>query len=185
MLQAALTSPYATQIFRRKLITRFYGHMASLSLHPSASHVVDAISDSTQKGMAFIRERVAEELAENEVSLRVSVTGRKVWKNWRMDLYRRRRAEWVRQCRRDAGNDRFLSFPGGTEDTEVEEKEDAKARRTVTAKRRRKESIGKLVVPARIEVAERGNGRAGKTNLDLAREKYAARTRSRDAFSRR
>ena len=100
-----------------------------------------------------------------------------------MDLYRRMRAEWVRQCRRDAGNDRFLSFPGGTEGSEVEAKEGVKARRTVIAKKRRKESIGKPV-PARIDVADRENGRAGKTNLDLAREKYTARTRRGNTFSR-
>lgn len=33
-----------------------------------------------------------------------------------MDLYRRRRGEWVRSVRNSVGNDGFLSFPGGSGD---------------------------------------------------------------------
>lgn len=109
-LQAAMKSSSASIIFRRKIIQQFYGHIGEMALDPSASHVIDSIWDSTQ-GLAFIRERVAEELAENESSLRESFVGRAVWKNWQMDLYKRRRAEWVRQSRRSAGNDGFLGFP--------------------------------------------------------------------------
>ena len=62
---AALTSPHASPITRRKLIARFYGHVAAMALDPAASRVVDAVWHGTN-GLAFIRERVAEELAENE-----------------------------------------------------------------------------------------------------------------------
>lgn len=63
--------------------------------------------------MAFVRERVAEELAENERSIRESGYGRKVWRNWRMDLYCRRRGQWVREVRDSVGNEGFQSFPDG------------------------------------------------------------------------
>jgi len=109
-LQAALVSRNATVIFRRKMIQQFYGKIGELALDPKASHVVDAIWYGTV-GLAFIRERIAEELAENENSLRESQVGRKVWRNWQMDLYKRRRNDWVAQARSTAGNEVFQSFP--------------------------------------------------------------------------
>ncbi|KAF2466754.1 PLP-dependent transferase [Lindgomyces ingoldianus] len=109
-LQAALTSPNASVIFRRKVIQQFYGHIGELALDPAGSHVIDAVWQGTH-GLAFIRERIAEELAENEAALRESFVGRAVWRNWRMDLYKRRRADWVKQSRYTAGNEGFQSFP--------------------------------------------------------------------------
>jgi nucleolar protein 9 len=109
-LQAALTSPNATVLFRRKMIQQFYGHVGQLALDPSASRVIDAIWHGTA-GLAFIRERVAEELAENESALRESFVGRAVWRNWRMDLYKRNQNSWSQQSRYTAGNNGFQSFP--------------------------------------------------------------------------
>ncbi|KAH7378671.1 armadillo-type protein [Pyrenochaeta sp. MPI-SDFR-AT-0127] len=109
-LQAALTSQNASVIFRRKMIQQFYGKVGELALDPAASRVIDAVWDGTH-GLAFIRERVAEELAENENSLRESFVGRAVWRNWRMDLYKRKRNDWVKQSRYTAGNEGFQSFP--------------------------------------------------------------------------
>jgi nucleolar protein 9 len=109
-LQAALTSPNASVIFRRKVIQQFYGKVCELAMDPAGSHVIDAIWEGTH-GLAFIRERIAEELSENEASLRESLVGRAVWRNWRMDLYKRRRADWIKQSRFAVGNDGFQSFP--------------------------------------------------------------------------
>lgn len=108
-LQAALTSTNASIISRRKLIQLFYGHVGEMALDRFASHVVDCIWEGTH-GLAFIRERIAEELAENEGALRESPCGRGVWKNWKMDLYKRKRQEWIRQSKIKASNDGFQSF---------------------------------------------------------------------------
>ncbi|KAF2237445.1 ARM repeat-containing protein [Viridothelium virens] len=124
-LQAAITSPNASIIFRRKVIQQFYGNIGEMALDSSASHVIDAIWEGT-RGLAFIRERVAEELAENEASLRESHIGRAVWRNWKMDLYKRRRADWVRHSRTTVGNERFQSFPDGEQ--QEEERPQAKSK---------------------------------------------------------
>ena len=108
-IQAALTSRNASMITTRKLIQHFYGHMGEMAVDTAASHVVDCIWEGTH-GLAFIRERIAEELAENEAQLRDSSCGRAVWKNWKMDLYKRRRQDWVRQSKVKASNDGFQSF---------------------------------------------------------------------------
>jgi hypothetical protein len=108
-LQAAITSRTASIITVRKLVQHFYGHMGEMALDKAASHVVDCIWEGTH-GLAFIRERIAEELAENEAQLRESPCGRAVWKNWKMDMYKRRRGDWVRQSKNKASNDGFQSF---------------------------------------------------------------------------
>jgi nucleolar protein 9 len=109
-LQAALKGKTSSVIFRRKMIQQFYGHVAEMALDPAASHVIDAVWIGTN-GLAFIRERIAEELAEAEASLRESHVGRAVWRNWKMDLYKRRRRDWVVESRKEAGSDGFMSFP--------------------------------------------------------------------------
>lgn len=108
-IQAALTSRNASMITTRKLIQQFYGHMGEMAVDTAASHVVDCVWEGTH-GLAFIRERIAEELAENEGQLRESSCGRAVWKNWKMDLYKRRRQDWVKQSKVKASNDGFQSF---------------------------------------------------------------------------
>ncbi|KAF2000406.1 ARM repeat-containing protein [Amniculicola lignicola CBS 123094] len=109
-LQAALISDNASIIFRRKMILQLYGHIGELALDPAGSHVIDAIWKGTV-GLAFIRSRIAEELAENEAALRESWVGRAVWRNWKMDLFKRRRNEWETTSKWAAGNDGFQAFP--------------------------------------------------------------------------
>lgn len=108
-LQQALSTVNSSMIQRRKLVQRFYGNIGDMALDKSASHVVDHIWQGTH-GLAFIRERIAEELAENEALLRESASGRAVWKNWKMDIYKRKRQEWIRQSKIKASNDGFQSF---------------------------------------------------------------------------
>lgn len=93
VLQQALTLPTSTQQFRRQFTTRFQGHMVELALHSSGSHVVDSLWSAT-KDIFFVKERMAQELAQDEMTLRDSFLGRAVWRNWSMDLYNRRRGEW-------------------------------------------------------------------------------------------
>ena len=108
-LQAALISKNSSIITTRKLVQHFYGHIGAMAVDTAASHVVDCIWEGTH-GLAFIRERIAEELAENEAQLRDSGPGRAVWKNWKMDMYKRRRSEWITQSKIKASNDGFQSF---------------------------------------------------------------------------
>nr|POF15319.1 nucleolar protein 9 [Quercus suber] len=108
-LQQAITTTNAAIIERRKLIQLFYGNIGNMALDKAASHVVDCIWQGTH-GLAFIRERIAEELAENESELRQSPSGRAVWKNWKMDLYKRRRLDWIKQSKHKASDDGFQSF---------------------------------------------------------------------------
>lgn len=93
VLQQALTLPTSTAQFRRQFTTRFQGHIVELALDNSGSHVVDSLWSAT-KDIFFVKERMAQELYQNEMTLRDSFLGRAVWRNWSMDLYKRRRNEW-------------------------------------------------------------------------------------------
>ncbi|KAF9891123.1 hypothetical protein FE257_005059 [Aspergillus nanangensis] len=94
VVQQALTLPTSTPQFRRQFVPRFIGHLQELAIDSSGSHVVDALWPAT-KDIFFIKERMAQELTQHEMELRDSFVGRAVWRNWSMDLYKRRRGEWT------------------------------------------------------------------------------------------
>ncbi|KAL3461267.1 hypothetical protein BJX64DRAFT_277931 [Aspergillus heterothallicus] len=105
VVQKALTSSASTPQFRRQFTSRFTGHISELALDSSGSHVVDALWSAT-RDIFFVKERMAQELAQNELALRDSFVGRAVWRNWAMDLYKRRRGEWTAKAKgRDFSND--------------------------------------------------------------------------------
>ena len=126
VLQTALVCPEQAPTFRRLLMPHFYGHIDELAVDPVASHVVDSIWEAT-RGLNFIRERIANELSQHESALRASVPGRAVWRNWKMDIYKTRRKEWLNDAK------------GHNQEKEGKEK-------------------------------------AGKTGIELARERFAAST---------
>jgi len=98
VLQNSLACSDQTPKFRRLLIPRFYDHVEELAVDSVASHVIDSLWEATDS-FTFIRERIANELAENESSLRASVPGRAVWRNWKMDIYKTKRNEWLSDAR--------------------------------------------------------------------------------------
>ncbi|MCJ1432528.1 Nucleolar protein 9 [Xylographa pallens] len=98
VLQVALTCEGQTKAFRRKVIQQFYGHVPELALDAIASHVVDIFWTGTED-LLFVREHIAEDLLQNEATLRESYSGRAVWRNWMMDLYKRRRVEWISKAK--------------------------------------------------------------------------------------
>ncbi|KAJ6143356.1 hypothetical protein N7471_002809 [Penicillium samsonianum] len=98
VLQQALTSTTSTPQIRRQLTTRFQGHLTPLALSSSGSHVVDALWSAT-KDIFFVKERMAQELEQHEQELRDSFVGRAVWRNWSMDLFKRRRRDWTHKAK--------------------------------------------------------------------------------------
>ena len=98
VLQTALTCPEQTPKFRRLVIPHFYNYIEDLAVDPVASHVVDSLWEAT-RGLGFIRERIANELTKHESALRGSIAGRAVWRNWKMDIYKTRRNEWLNDAK--------------------------------------------------------------------------------------
>ncbi|RAL02253.1 RNA-binding RNA processing protein NOP9 [Aspergillus ibericus CBS 121593] len=98
VIQKALTLPTSTPQFRRQFAVRFTGHLEGLALDSSGSRVVDALWPATQD-LFFVKERMAQELTQHEMALRDSFVGRAVWRNWALDLYKRRRGEWAAKAK--------------------------------------------------------------------------------------
>ena len=103
VLQSSLVCTGQTLQFRRILVQRFFGHMFDLATDSIASHVIDSFWVATA-GIAFIRERVAIELVENETQLRESFSGRVIWKNWKLDMYKTKRREWMFEAKLAEGD---------------------------------------------------------------------------------
>ncbi|MCJ1410100.1 Nucleolar protein 9 [Ptychographa xylographoides] len=98
LLQSVLTCSGQTKQFRRKMIQQFFGYIAELAFNPIASHVVDTFWAATED-LLYLRERIAEELQQAEAALRDSFSGRAVWRNWMMDLYTRKRVDWISKAK--------------------------------------------------------------------------------------
>lgn len=98
VVQQALTLPTSSIQFRRQFTSRFQGHLVELAQDNNGSRVVDALWSAT-KDIYFVKERMAQELAGSEMILRDSFIGRAVWRNWNMDLYKRRRGEWAARAK--------------------------------------------------------------------------------------
>ena len=94
VLQASSKLPTSSVAFRRKLIFRLFGRIALLAVNTSGSHMIDALWPATH-GLIHYRERIAQELLTHEAEIRGSFVGKAVWRNWMMDLYSRRRTDWI------------------------------------------------------------------------------------------
>lgn len=96
VLQLALTCSNQDQTakYRRTIIQRLAPHAVDLALDTSASHVVDAIYHASQD-LRYPREQFALELSKGESLLRQFPSGKAVWRNWKMDLYKRRKNVWI------------------------------------------------------------------------------------------
>ena len=94
IVQAALVRNNAPQSFRRRFIPRFLGLVLPMTIDPVASHVIDALWTATSD-LHFLRDKIAEEMASAEPEIKSSFSGKVVWRNWDMDLYRRRKTAWI------------------------------------------------------------------------------------------
>ena len=103
LIQNSLTFSPDTKIFRRKIGQRFQGHILELTFDSVGSHVVDSLWTGTDD-LLFLRERFAEELVRDEAEVRESLPGTAVWRNWKMDLYKRRRVDWISDANGPKGN---------------------------------------------------------------------------------
>ncbi|KAI4155185.1 MAG: hypothetical protein LQ341_000218 [Variospora aurantia] len=98
VLQKSLTCTGDTAKYRRMIMPRLITLTLDLVTDPVGSHVVDAYWQGS-KGLSFLREKVPERLLQHEASLRDSVPGRAVWRNWKMDMYKTRLTDWMREAK--------------------------------------------------------------------------------------
>ncbi|KAL8771718.1 MAG: hypothetical protein Q9209_002909 [Squamulea sp. 1 TL-2023] len=98
VLQKSLTCAGETNRYRRMIMPRLANMTVELATDPVASHVVDTFWHGSN-GFPFIREKIAEQLMQNEAILRESAPGRAVWRNWKMDTYKTKRYDWMAEAK--------------------------------------------------------------------------------------
>lgn len=176
ILQAALipVAQSSNQTFRRKLITAILTpseHSTSpvmdLAASNSGTHILDSLLASSSTLLSLI-ERIATTLCTQESWLRESFTGRIVWRNWSLDLFKRRRGEWVKQIQ-DVDSDKALA---SAEKSKVSETSGKRAEASA------KGAKGAATKPLG------GLGGERKTAIQLARERFAANKEGKDGKGR-
>jgi nucleolar protein 9 len=180
IIQAALRPTLSSPIpFRRKLIHLLLfpspppaqEPIHTLALSPTGSHVLDALLETTTTPtptnqsipLFTLTERIAASLLTDEHTLRDSFVGRIVVRNWALDLFKRRRGEWVKKVK-EKGLETLASLPELVVEEPPTAEELAKAERDEGKKKIKKtRDRGKKDTPVDPT----------KSAIQLARERHA------------
>lgn len=94
VLEACLV-PQADTIVRRKLLNVLCkdGVIVDLACNAYGSHSIERLWQFTYK-LKFFREQIADQLAKQSELVKASRYGVRVWKNWKLEKYVRKRHEW-------------------------------------------------------------------------------------------
>ena len=98
VLQSSLTCSSDTLRYRRMVMPRLAVMAVELAKDSIGSRAVDAFWAGSE-GLPFLREQIADQLLKSETSLRESVGGRAVWRNWKMDMYKTRKIDWMTEAK--------------------------------------------------------------------------------------
>lgn len=85
-----------TLIQRKQFLNAYSGRFADIACHPTGSRFADLCWHATMP-LKIYQERFAQELSSAHETVRGNFYGRIVWRNWHMDAFRNKRAEWHRQ----------------------------------------------------------------------------------------
>ncbi|CZT42491.1 related to Nucleolar protein 9 [Rhynchosporium secalis] len=197
-IQAALLPTLSNTIpFRRKLVNTLLfppgedenSNMSptlTLALSNTGSHVLDALLTSTAAPTSLttlstplfsVTERIATILLGCEPQLRDSWTGRIVLRNWSLDLFKRRRGDWVKKTKESA-LDTMRALPSSslTPDTQPQPDENEDDEAEVKLPKISAPGMGKKNRKDRNKAKRAAKEEAKgpqKSAIQLAREKFA------------
>jgi nucleolar protein 9 len=190
IIQTALL-PTTDIPFRRKLINALLfpptipepSPTIILALSSTGSHVLDALltstsappPNSTSAPLFILAERIANELSAHEHELRNSWSGRIIWRNWDMDFFTRKRGDWVNKVKAAGAEAAKNLAPSAPilESTNDDETNAVKGKKNKKQKQNHNRKGGKETAP---------DPNAGKSAIQLAREKFAAAKNAKAAM---
>ncbi|KAI0813524.1 pumilio-family RNA binding repeat domain-containing protein [Xylaria sp. FL0064] len=96
----ALSTPSQNKIFHKTLVASLRPHVMELANSEHGNKVLSTIiaMPSRSEGISLpfhIKESIMTELGQHEQELRDSFIGRRIWRNWKGDLWRNRRVDWI------------------------------------------------------------------------------------------
>lgn len=181
IIQSALLPSPTNITFRRKFLNQLLPSppqtqdqnpssdpTQTLALSPTGSHTLDSILKSTASSNALFNhtERIALYLTTHEYQLRESWTGRIVWRNWMLDLFKRKRGEWVNKIKA-LGAESMPKEAAVPQEQEQEQAEGEKDEKGDVKGKEKGKKRGKFTKGDK-------NAHHGKSAIQLAREKFAA-----------
>ncbi|RYP75625.1 hypothetical protein DL771_002325 [Monosporascus sp. 5C6A] len=100
VLADALSTPSHDKILHKTLVAALRPRAFELAKSEHGSRVLSAVIATPSRGDGIslpfhFKETIMEQLGQHEQELRESFEGRRVWRNWKGDLWRNRRSEWV------------------------------------------------------------------------------------------
>ncbi|KAI0965603.1 pumilio-family RNA binding repeat domain-containing protein [Xylaria arbuscula] len=100
VIMDALSTPSQNKIFHKALVSSLRPHVMKLADSEHGNKVLSAIIavPSRSEGISLpfhIKESIMTELGQHEQDLRDSFIGRRIWRNWKGDLWRNRRVDWI------------------------------------------------------------------------------------------
>ncbi|OLN89252.1 Nucleolar protein 9 [Colletotrichum chlorophyti] len=97
VLETALVTPTPNnETFHKSLVGALAPHVVELSQSWSGHNIVRDIVDVPSPIPFHVKQTIMTSLAGHERTLRESAMGRFVWKAWKGDMWKTRRADWVR-----------------------------------------------------------------------------------------
>ncbi len=196
--------------FRRKLINNLLFPASSsfspeevaqdpimiLALSSTGSHILDALLSSTASPTSLssptscplfaLTDRIAASLLSHEYMLRDSHPGRIVLRNWSLDLFKRRRGDWVKKVK-EAGLEKMKSLLSANvqNQIEVQDAADEEGDENVVEGEGKGKGKGKVSAPGEGKKNRNRKDRKAaksaaedaapkKSAIQLAREKFAA-----------
>lgn len=84
-----------TIIERKTILNKLvrFNNIVELACNATGSHIVDKLWMFTVK-LNMFKERIARTLFDNSEDIKITIYGRMVWKNWRMEAYSRKFNDW-------------------------------------------------------------------------------------------
>ncbi|KAM0276394.1 hypothetical protein ACHAQH_006796 [Verticillium albo-atrum] len=104
VLTTALAQPGATPVFHKALVGRLAPQAAELALNLFGHNAVNAII-SVGSVPFHVKQSIMTALAGREAEMRESWMGRSVWRTWKGDMWKTRRADWVRWAKEVEGGE--------------------------------------------------------------------------------
>lgn len=98
VVETALDVTKVEIIKRRQLLNIFSQYAVELSCNAFGSHIMDKLWFFSSKVM-INKERIAQAMLEEEEKVKNSNYGKMVWKNWSLELYKRKMMDWKKKCK--------------------------------------------------------------------------------------
>lgn len=89
-------------VTRKRILNLLVDNVVDLACNAYGSHIVDKMWDFSH-GLTVYKDRIASKLVGSKDVIKESVYGKLVWKNWKMELFLRKKYDWYNLIKEQEG----------------------------------------------------------------------------------